>query len=356
MLDLLLIPDSLFFVPRQARIDFPGALHHVMARGIERRQIFADDEDRAAFLERLAFALQRTSTPCYAWSLMPNHFHLLLATGKRPVGRVLHSALFRYASYFNRAHRRSGHLFQNRYKSVLCERDLYFRELVRYIHLNPVRARLVSDMRGLGRYPWSGHAVLTGEREAPWQDTATVLSLFDEREGAARRAYRQFVQDGFRQGRRPELTGGGLRRSLGGWRGVFAARREGRPEPGDERILGSGAFVTEVLKAAEEELDRRRRRRLEGWKPREVLERAAKETGADVERLVAGRRTAAESRARRLASFWLVEELGMKVVEVARLLGVTSSAVSLGIARLQAAGPVPALERGAGSAAPAGVP
>ncbi len=225
-------------MPRQARIDFPGALHHVMARGIERRLIFADDDDREALLDRLAYALQRTSTPCYAWALMPNHFHLLLATGKRPVFKVLHSVLFRYASYFNRTHRRSGHLFQNRYKSVLCERDQYFRELVRYIHLNPIRARLVSDMRGLDHYPWSGHAVLMGEREAPWQDAETVLSLFGDREEPARRAYRQFVQDGFTQGRRPELTGGGLLRSLGGWRGVLAAKREGRPEPGDERILG----------------------------------------------------------------------------------------------------------------------
>ncbi len=230
---------------------------------------------------------------------MPNHFHLLLATGKRPVYKVLHSVLFRYAAYFNRTHRRSGHLFQNRYKSVLCERDQYFRELVRYLHLNPVRARLVSHMRGLDHYRWSGHAVLMGEREAPWQDTATVLSLFGDREESARRAYRQFVQDGFTQGRRPELTGGGLLRSLGGWRGVLAAKREGRPDPGDERILGSGELVTEALRAAEEEMDRRRRRRKEGWKPREILERAAKEYGADLARLRAGRRGRTESRARR---------------------------------------------------------
>ncbi len=143
---------------------------------------------------------------------------------------------------------------------------------------------------------------------------------------------------------------------LGGWRGVFAARREGRPEPGDERILGSGAFVTEVLKAAEEELDRRRQRSREGWKPREVLERAAKATGADVERLVAGRRTAAESRARRLASFWMVEELRVKGVEVARLLGVTQSAVSRAVAHLQAAGAAPVLERGTGAFAAAAEP
>ncbi len=186
-----------------------------MARGIERREIFRDDLDREAFVKRLGAVLEETQTPCYAWALVPNHFHLLLVSGAKPVRKAMQSLLVRYAGYFNRRHRRAGHLFQNRYKSVLCERDQYFSELVRYLHLNPVRARLVSDMRGLDHYAWSGHAVLMGEREAPWQDTATVLSLFGDREESARRAYRQFVQDGFTQGRRPELTGGGLRRSLG---------------------------------------------------------------------------------------------------------------------------------------------
>ncbi len=158
-----------------------------MARGIERRQILFDDEDRHAFLERLEYALCRASTPCYAWALTPNHFHLLLATGRRPVSKVLHSLLFRYASYFNRTHRRTGHPFQNRYKSILCERDVYFRELVRYIHLNPVRARLVRDMRGLDAYAWSGHSGVVGHRDVPWQDTETVLSLFGDREATVLR-------------------------------------------------------------------------------------------------------------------------------------------------------------------------
>ncbi len=336
-------------MPRRARLDFPGALHHVMARGIERREIFRDDADREAFVKRLEAVLDETKTPCYAWALVPNHFHLLLVSGAKPVRKAMQSLLVRYASYFNRRHRRAGHLFQNRYKSILCERDPYFRELVRYIHLNPLRARLVRDLRGLDAHPWTGHAVLMGRREAPWQDTETVLSLFGDRAAAARRAYREFVAEGRAQGRRPDLTGGGLVRSLGGWRAVEEARRRGERVPSDERILGGGEFVSEALKAAQETMDRRTAVRRAGWTPKSVIAQAAERAGADVRRLVAGRRSRAESRARGLAAYWLVEELGMKAVEVARLLGVSQPAVSQAVAQLREAGAVPALARAAES-------
>ena len=126
-------------MPRQARIDGPGALHHIICRGIERRNIFKDNTDRDRFLERLGSVLQKTSTPCYGWALIPNHFHLLLKTGKEPIAQVMRRLLTGYAVTFNRRHRRCGRLFQNRYKSILCQENTYLLELVRYIHLNPIR-------------------------------------------------------------------------------------------------------------------------------------------------------------------------------------------------------------------------
>jgi REP element-mobilizing transposase RayT len=147
-------------MPRLTRIDYPGALHHVMARGIERRAIFRDDADDLAFGEYLGNALTRSGTPCDAWAFLPNHVHLPLVTGKRPLHQVLHLALTWYAGHFNRRHRRVGHLLQNRDTSILCERDAYFPELVRYIHLNPVRARLLETPAELARDPWCGHGVL----------------------------------------------------------------------------------------------------------------------------------------------------------------------------------------------------
>ena len=152
-------------MPRQARLDAPGVLQHVMAMGIERRKIFWDDKDCSSFLERLALILEETQTQCYAWALIPNHFHLLLRTGATPLSTVMRRLMTGYAVTFNIRHRRSEHLFQNRYKSVICEEDPYLLELIRYIHLNPLRAGLVNDLTDLDKYPWTGHSAILGRRK-----------------------------------------------------------------------------------------------------------------------------------------------------------------------------------------------
>ena len=138
-------------MPRQSRLDAPGALHHIIVRGIARSEIFADDRDRHDFLDRLGAIVEETDTGCYAWALIPNHFHLLLRTGNVPIATVMRRLLTGHAARYNRRHRRSGHLFQNRYKSILCQADSYLLELVRYIHLNPLRAKLVENMDSLGQ-------------------------------------------------------------------------------------------------------------------------------------------------------------------------------------------------------------
>ena len=147
-------------MPRKSRIDAPGALHHIIARGIDRKEIFKDDKDRNNFLERLGDILAETQTSCFAWALIPNHFHLLLKTGASPISMVMRRLLTGYAVSFNSRHGRYGHLFQNRYKSIVCQEDPYLLELVRYIHLNPLRAGLVNDLRSLDTYRYSGHAVI----------------------------------------------------------------------------------------------------------------------------------------------------------------------------------------------------
>jgi putative transposase len=183
-------------MPRQARIDAPGALQHIICRGIERRNIFRDDADREYFIDRLGDVLLETSTPCYAWSLMPNHFHLLLRTGNIAIATVMRRLLTGYAVAFNRRHRRHGHLFQNRYKSILCQEDPYLLELVRYIHLNPLRVRFVANLKTLDSYPYSGHSILMGRRKNDWQDTDTVLVYFGRKASTARKQYRAYVEKG----------------------------------------------------------------------------------------------------------------------------------------------------------------
>jgi REP element-mobilizing transposase RayT len=273
-------------MPRQARLDAPGVLQHVMARGIERRKIFWDDKDRASFLERLAVILEETQTQCYAWALIPNHFHILLRTGSTPLSTVMRRLMTGYAVSFNLRHRRTGHLFQNRYKSVICEEDPYLLGLIRYIHLNPLRACLVNDLKELDKYPWSGHSAILGRRKNPLipepskrhkkiftplnptnvghltgvkkekslaeKTIEDVLLHFGDNLGGARRRYRHFVKQGVDQGKRPDLQGGGLVRSSGGNKSGLLGRKEEDRELSDQRILGSGDFVVEVLKAANE--------------------------------------------------------------------------------------------------------
>ncbi|MDO8956472.1 MAG: transposase, partial [Deltaproteobacteria bacterium] len=194
-------------------------LHHVMGRGIEKRKIFLDDQDRVDFINRLGQLVKEDSMDIYAWAILPNHFHILCKTKKRPLSSSMRNLLTGYAVNFNRRHRRHGHLFQNRYKSILCQEDAYLVELVRYIHLNLLRAGVVKDLRELNDCPWLGHlALLRNIDGREWQNRDYVLSYFGGgRRG--RRNYLRFVEEGISLGRRPELVGGGLVRSLGGCHG-----------------------------------------------------------------------------------------------------------------------------------------
>ncbi len=233
-------------MPRQPRLDAPDVLHHVMVRGIERRAIFRDDTDRADFLQRLAALATAGALTVYAWALLPNHAHLLVRSGGRPLSRSLRSLLTGYAGAFNRRHRRVGHLFQNRFKSIVVEEDPYLLELVRYLHLNPVRAGIVPDLGALDGYPWTGHSALLGTVPRPWQATAAILRQFGPTPRRATRAYRGFVAAGVAQGRRPELQGGGLVRSLGGWTAVATLRHGREAYAADERVLGASDFVEQL--------------------------------------------------------------------------------------------------------------
>ena len=196
-------------MPRLARLDAPDVLHHIMIRGIEGRKIFLDNKDREDFLDRLSNLLPETETLCYAWAFLPNHAHFLFRTGPIPLATLMRRLLTGYVVSFNRRHKRRGHLFQNRYKSIVCQEEIYLRELVRYIHLNPIRARIVHSLPELNRYAYSGHSTLMGRRIRPWQDVEYVLSYFGKTPGRAKKAYYSYVEAGIEQGRRKELTGEG---------------------------------------------------------------------------------------------------------------------------------------------------
>jgi len=320
-------------MPRKARIDAPGALHHIIARGIDRCEIFEDDTDRHNFIERLGVILTETQTRCFAWALIPNHFHLLLKTGQVPIATVMRRLLTGYAVTYNRRHRRYGHLFQNRYKSILCQEDTYLLELVRYIHLNPLRSKIVADMDKLDRYPYSGHAVILGKSKNTWQDFKWVLKLFNMHLGVARRGYRQFVKKGVSGGRRKDLTGGGLVRSAGGWVALKEMRRLKIAQNSDERILGDGDFVDQVLVQAQEQMERRYELQAQGFDLDQISKRVAKVMRIEQSEISAPGKERRRVAARSLLCYWAVRDVGISMAELSRQLNLSRSGVSLAVKR-----------------------
>ena len=315
-------------MPRKARIDAPGAVQHIIVRGIERKKIFRNNADRSNFLARLSTIVSETQTTCYAWALIPNHVHLLLRTGNIPIATVMRRLLTGYAVSFNLKYQRHGQLFQNRYKSILCQEDRYLKELVRYIHLNPLRANLLSDLTALDRFRWCGHSAIMGKTARDWQDIEYVLKLFGNKIANARRNYRVFVSKGIAEGKRYDLTGGGLIRSLGGWQQVKALRRIGIRFKCDERILGNSEFVEQVLKEAEERLERRYALEAKGYDFDQVVQRVAQVLNMDVSDVLKRSKDPQTVKARGLLCFWANRELGMTTVEISHRLKVSQSAVS----------------------------
>jgi putative transposase len=321
-------------MPRIARLDTPGLLHHVMIRGIERRKIFNDDKDRENLIERLSTLLPESKTQCYAWSLLSNHAHFLLKSGPVGIAAVMRRLLTGYAVSYNRRHRRHGQLFQNRYKSIICQEDSYLLELVRYIHLNPLRAKTVVDLKELDRYSYCGHSALMGKEKREWQEIEYVLGYFGTRIGDARKKYRSYVEKGVILGRRPELVGGGLIRSLGGWDEVKKIRLSGQDRiKSDQRILGESEFVSDVLSESEKQFSRKYRLKSLGYDFERVLQRVSTLFQLEKEYISGKGRQRNRVMARDLLCYWSVVELGISMVDLARKFAITPAAVSCAVQR-----------------------
>lgn len=318
-------------MPRQARLDAPGVLHHIMARGIEQSSIFKDNRDRENFIERLTELASDNAWNIYAWALIPNHFHLLVKSGGKPLARNMRSLMSGYAGYFNRRHKRSGHLFQNRYKSVVCEEETYFLELVRYIHLNPLRARIVTHMEELDKYSYAGHSAIMGRVDRPWQDIGEVLGRFDVKRRRATRAYGEFVAAGIDQGRRPELAGGGLLRSCGGWTGVIELRRGREKYRADERVLGSSSFIEEMLNEFEKEDERKS----DPISLDTLIERILKDMDLNRASLTGDGRTRKVAMVRGVLAFVWIRHLGRSGYRLASVLGVSSQSLYAASRRIE---------------------
>ncbi len=292
-------------MPRQARIDVPGTLYHVMSRGIERRAIFFEEADYLDFQERLYVWLRKCGAKCLAWCLMPNHFHLLLLRGERPLSEFMHHAMTGYAVNFNIRHGRVGHLFQNRYKAIICDIEQYLRELVPYIHLNPLRAELVKDLAGLAGYRWCGHgAVATGVPDGIL-DEGLLLEHFGGGDKSPRAAYMELMAEKAAEGKST---------------GALGTFRHDAEAVSDPRVLGDSDFVEAILRAADEKMNRPPKSR------DELLVEAARITGVEAPDILRRTRNRRAARARAIYCH-LCREERISLAELAEELGIGRSAV-----------------------------
>lgn len=189
-------------MPRPLRIHAPGILYHIISRGNQRQDVFLNEQDFRAYLHRIEETHALFPFRLYAYALMPNHIHLLLEVGEAPISKIMQTLQQRYTQYFNAKYKKIGHIFQGRFKSIICQRDGYLLELVRYLHLNPVRAKIVADP---GDYPWTSHKGYLDAKSPPWLDQDAILRQFSTSREQARKRYKDFLRGGAGVGHRDDL-------------------------------------------------------------------------------------------------------------------------------------------------------
>ena len=284
---------------RKSRVEFEGAFYHVIVRGNQRRVIFRDDPDRRAYLERIEHYRKRFGFVVYAYVLMPNHVHLLLESKKIPLSRIMQAIQSTYTQRYNRRHRTAGHLFQGRYKAILCDRNAYLLELVRYIHLNPGRMK---NFVSPGKFRWSSHRSYLGAPAEVTVATEAVLGQMAKGLGPARRAYVKFMEEGL---------GGG--------------HEEKYYQATDQRFLGNESFVERVA-------SRTKVRDIEAQGPRvkfePLLDAVAKQWGIGKEDLTGSGRQRQWIEARRFLVYLARKWGGMTTRELGKRLGRDPSMIS----------------------------
>ena len=228
-----------------------------------------------------------------------------------------------YAVTFNLVHHRTGHLFQNRYKSIVCDKESYLLELVRYIHLNPIRAGLVKTLEELDYHPWSGHAIVMGNRNFEGQEVEEVLGRFGRSLRRSREGYRQFVAEGLGMGHREDLAGMGVR-------GRPAQGGPGRDHPTDPRILGDRDFLERMLR------NRPFREKVHAlFTPLELIEKVSSILGMESEWIRRPSKNRYVAEVRGMICYVAIRELGYSGIELGRELNLGAGGVSRAIVRAE---------------------
>jgi putative transposase len=289
---------------RKPRIHFPGAVYHVILRGNAGQDIFTADQDRYRLYLFLQYAVEKFRCRIHAFCLMRNHLHLIVQVGDVPLSRIMQNLSQRYTSWINFTQSRTGHVFQGRYKALLVDADSYLLELVRYIHLNPVRAGAVAAPEN---YPWSGHGGYVGKEYIPWLTTDFVLAQVSPSIRHARQAYESFVRDGIGEGRRNEFHCGTCER----------------------RIIGDEEFADDVLLKANQRGERE-------YGLHEVIQAVCACYGLSTSDLAAPGKTRPMAEARAVSAAIVQASPHLQLINLARLLNRDISALGKGGQRITA--------------------
>jgi REP element-mobilizing transposase RayT len=241
---------------RKPRIEYEGAFYHVITRGNQRQRVFKGDDDFQKYINLLAFYKERYKYSLYAYVLMSNHVHLLIETRTIPLSKILQGINQSYTMYFNRKHKTVGHLFQGRYKAILCDKDTYLFSLIKYINLNPVRAKIA---KAVGEYRWSSYQSYDKQKNNDLVDTDQVLRMFSEDKSHARKLYGAYIDDG------------------------IEVKKEDIYRTVSQRILGEKKFVDTVIERVEERIEDRRKRH--EYSLKEIAETTVKIRGITLKQL-----------------------------------------------------------------------
>jgi len=282
---------------RRPRLFAPGLLYHVIVRGNQRRKTFLNDQDYLTYLERLARYRKKYNYSIHAYCLMPNHVHLLVESSNQPLAKFMQGLQQSYSQYFNLRHRKVGHVFQGRYKAIICKRDEYLLELIRYIHLNPVRSRIIKSPE---QYRYSGHRVYLKGKPSDVLDPTKILRLL-----GGKGAYRRFVLDGLGEG-----------------------HNEGYYKVEDQRFLGAEGFGEKIQQEIGNE-EKPAVKRPMGT----VIKELSEHLGIESKVLRGPDRSWAVSKSRTLVAYVLVRRVGYGLGEVAAYLGRDMATVGTLVAR-----------------------
>lgn len=287
---------------RKPRLHYTGAVYHVMIRGNGGQNIFDNDEDRCRFYLFLQEGVERYEHRIHAFCLMRNHVHLAIQVGEKPLARIMQNLCFRYTRWANRKQKRVGHLFQGRYKAIVVDADTYLAELVRYIHLNPVRAKIVKSPED---YLWSGHRAYMGYEEIPWLTTEWVLSQYAQRQKTAIAKYSEFVMEGKDEGHQQKFNIG---------------TRE-------NRLLGDDTFIEKVLEKTEH-------REKEPITIDEIIKRVGKLYGLTEKEIAVGGKQRYLSEARGMIAYGVREINGLSITVLSKRINRDISSLSKAAERM----------------------